>query len=68
MNWGMREHSAEGKTSFLLLVNVVVALVYWFTRSDWLIWILIVIAIVTFLIHLWARFAHMMEKRWYKSK
>ena len=66
MNWGMKEHSAEGISSFLLFLDSRASVAYWKWRLDWLVWVIISLTLITFIIHLWARFAHRMEKRAYR--
>jgi len=68
MNWGKIEHNIENKTNTLLVVGVVLAVAFPVLRYWWLPYALATWTIVVAVVHLFARFAHLMEKRhWKKS-
>jgi uncharacterized membrane protein len=66
-SWGLREHKAENKTSFLLLIGAMISGFFIFFRLDWLVWGLAIWTLLTFVVHLYARFSHIMEKHTYKK-
>lgn len=67
-NWGFKEHKFEKWTNWLLVIGTVIAIAYFYYHWDWLPVLLSIWVILTLLIHLIARFCHILEKRAYNNR
>jgi len=66
--WGFREHRWENRTNFLLFIGSGIAIFLLFYPYVVGYYILSVWMVLTFLVHLYARFSHWMEKRLYGKR
>ncbi len=67
MMWGRREHKAESRTMWMLLIATGLIVWYYASHSKLLIDITFALVIATTLLHIWARFSHSMEKQQYRK-
>lgn len=67
-NWGRKEHRFENWTNWLLIIGAVIAIAYFYYRWDWLPLLLSTWTLLTLLIHLIARFCHILEKWSYNGR
>lgn len=66
-SWGNREHRWEGRTSFLLVVDTIIAGCYLLTSSSILAYVLSGLVVLTLVFHTVARFSHVLEKRYFRK-
>jgi hypothetical protein len=67
MSWSQKEHKAENQTVGMLFVGTALAIAFLVFHTDWIVYLLAGWTVLTTLVHLLARFYHLMEKRQYSN-